>query len=58
MYKVTAYRKIAILDKNLKFSHRWVKVASYLWETKSLAIRSMRSWTDLSWLKATVQKIK
>lgn len=57
MYRVTAYRKIAILDKNLKFSHRWVKIGSYEWETKSLAIRSMRKWTDLNWLKANVQKI-
>ena len=57
MYKVIAFQKFAILDKNLKYTHRWKKVYEDTFKSKEFAIHIMRKWTDRDWLKANIQKI-
>lgn len=57
-YHVIAYSKCPILDKNFRFTHRWVRVGYWIADTKSFAFRLARVWTNISSHKATIVKLE
>ena len=55
-YSVTTFRKIAVINKHARVTHRWKKVGVLYAPTKAEAMRYMKSWCIMSWNKATLRK--
>lgn len=56
MWLVKAFRKSAVLDKNLKFTHVWRLCSKSAWDKKSDALRWVRIWSTKPYFKVTLQK--
>lgn len=55
-YSVTIFRKVALIDSNMRFTHRWKRVGKLYTTTKADAVRYLKAKCFESWYKATLRK--
>lgn len=59
-YRVTAYKLSSMLDKNLKFARRWVKIAHWDFNQKRNALKCVNIWSHFKqpFFKVTINSLK
>ena len=59
-YLVTAYKRVAIFDKNLRYVHRWVKINSWAYASKAVALKCVKIWCNYKqpFFKATIKSLR